>query len=229
MKWTEKDLCKYAMMREVGFSKEEIRREFGEMANRGGKSKPSEKKNIRSKNMKEYGKRVQIDPAEFWAMVDAGKTRTEIAKHYGVSVQTVCNRITKGRPPAKPAAENDSERERKFEEIIDSVDAGSKKENNDMDTNERIMDTFLGSGRPEAEASKFPLGDSEPPRVPVDATGVYAAMFAEAAASIVKSAEYAGINIQYANVTVEDGCTVARVKGVDALGRACTLHLTVGE
>ena len=223
MKWTEKDLCKYAMMREAGFSKEEIRREFGERTNRGGKSKPSEKKNIRSKNMKEYGKRVQIDPAEFWAMVDAGKTRTEIAKHYGVSVQTVCNRITKGRPGAKPTAKNDSERECKFEEIINSVDAGAKKEKNDMDTNERIMDTFLASGRPEAHEC-----DTED-RVPVDAASTYAEMFAVAASGIMKSAEFAGITVLRASIIAEGGTLSAKVEGCDRLGRPSTLRLTVDE
>ena len=153
MIWTERDLAKYALMREAGFTKDEIRREFGESTkNRGGKASSSVK-GKKEKAMKEYGKRVQIDPAEFWAMVDAGKTRKEIAKHFDVSVQTVCNRITKGRPstpgtpiPQSPAAtapftqgrlagsgdpvgaDSISARDEKFEEIINGVDAGSKKE-----------------------------------------------------------------------------------------------------
>ncbi len=42
MIWTEKDLCKFAMMRDAGYSIEEIRREFGETENksRGGQVEP---------------------------------------------------------------------------------------------------------------------------------------------------------------------------------------------
>ena len=43
-------------------------------------------------------KRVKVDAAEVWRMFDEGKTRKEIAEHYGVSLQTICNRITAGRP-----------------------------------------------------------------------------------------------------------------------------------
>ncbi len=211
--------------------------------------------------MKEYGKRVQIDPAEFWAMVDAGKSRKEIAKHFDVSVGTVQNRITKGRPSAacktqathspsvafgdsslpEGASEGSSNTVGAIHESPDTHEE-DKKENNDMDTNERIMNTFLGSGRPEAENSNnendtydngthaYDNGigacDNEG-FVPVDAASTYAAMFAEAAASIVKSAEAAGISIERTNITIKTGYTVAEISGADKDGKHCDLCLTV--
>lgn len=226
MIWTEKDLAKFGMMREAGYTLDEIRREFGEPTkNRGGKASSSAK-GKKDKTMKEYGKRVQIDPAEFWAMVDAGKTRKDIAKHFDVSVQTVCNRITKGRPSvATPSQDNNPERESKFEEIINGVDAGSKKEITDMDTNRKVIDEFLDTDRAVTEE----LGENNPPRVPTDAASVYAAMYAEAAGSIMKSAEYAGITVERTCIVTEDGTISAKVEGHDLLGRACTIRLTVDE
>lgn len=73
-----------------------------------------------------YENRGKVDVEEFWRMVDGGLSSKAIAIRYGISVNAVNVRIRKGRPkglghtqPAEVAAE-----EAKFEEILDSVDAG---------------------------------------------------------------------------------------------------------
>ena len=94
-----------------------------------------------------------------------------------------------------------------------------------MDTNRKVIDEFLDTDRAVTEE----LCENNPPRVPADAASVYAAMYAEAAGSIMKSAEYAGITVERTCIVTEYGTISAKVEGHDLLGRACTIRLTVDE
>ena len=178
MKINEKNLAKYGMMREAGYTVDEIKREFGESRGKSAKSNDKGDKVMSTHNENKAG----INPTVFWNMYDAGKSAKEIAAYFGCSVQTVYNRITKGRSRIKTA--KDFENERKFKEIIDRVDSGtvSKKEtvdtsdkrntdsdimtevntigtihetpetdNNDNVEGDTGMNTFLGSGRPSGD------------------------------------------------------------------------------
>lgn len=137
MKWTKEKLDLFFAMKDEGCSIPEICNALGcerqavydkvkSLKKLNGGVMP--KYNKREDNdMSCYEKRVQIDPAEMWQMVDDGKSRKEIADHYGVSVQTIANRITKGRPKAEKignvAVKTDDEW---FDEIIDGIDAGKR-------------------------------------------------------------------------------------------------------
>lgn len=94
-RWTEAMLCKYDMMRQAGYGPKAIAAELGITAQQVYDKKSGERKKVMSK----YPKVSNKAPAEeVWRMFDEGKTRKEIADHFGVALQTICNRITAGRP-----------------------------------------------------------------------------------------------------------------------------------
>ena len=92
-----------------------------------------------------YENRGKVDVEEFWRMVDGGLSSKAIAARYGISVNAVNVRIRKGRPKGLgQTAEALSEAEEaKFEEILDSVDAG--KPTPTETPTERPIDVSLGS------------------------------------------------------------------------------------
>ncbi len=153
MKWTKDKLDLFFAMKEEGCSIEEICNALGcerqaiydktkslmqmnggrmpkykgKAKNSVGASESNDKSNDKGdKAMSKYPeKTAKADAAEVWRMFDEGKTRKEIAEHFGVSLQTICNRITAGRPKTVAA---DAERECKFKETEDSASTGAKTE-----------------------------------------------------------------------------------------------------
>lgn len=124
MKVTEKNLAKYGMMRDAGFTKDEIRREFGESRrkkNNNVGASTARPNNKGDKVMSTYKEnKANINPTVFWNMMDEGKSAKEIAEYFGCSVQTVYNRITKGRPKIKTAKDFENERAAENEAVTET-------------------------------------------------------------------------------------------------------------
>jgi biotin operon repressor len=189
----------------------------------------------------------------YLSMKMEGASNDEIAEMLGCSRQSVYNKTNelkkkaggrmnapkKHRFSANQPIECESAevREELYEEIINSIDAGkTKNREKDMSCEEAILNTFLGSGRPESETQRNREGDmcdngthacdSENEGCD-NAITSYAARFASMAHNIVKSAEYNGITPERVHIDTQPGFTCAELTGTDKEGNVCELRLTV--
>ena len=185
MKWTKDKLELFFAMKEEGCSIEEICNALGcerqavydktkslikmnggriPRYNRKSNDESNDKEN---KAMSKYPeKTAKADAVTVWRMFDEGKSRKEIAETLGVSVQTICNRITAGRPKAV----QDTERKAGNEDVtetsaeksvgddvlgvptfeantVGAIHETPKTDHNDNVEGDTDMNTFLGSGR----------------------------------------------------------------------------------
>ena len=187
----------------------------------------------------------------YLSMKMEGASNDEIAEMLGCSRQSVYNKTNElkkkasgiSAPKRRTSGEPPTEREAAkmhedlHEEIINSVDAGKmKNREKDMSCEEAILNTFLGSGRPESEVQRNKEGDTCDNETHACDNGTegcdnaitsYAAIFASMAHNIVKSAEYNGITPERVHIDTQPGFTCAELTGTDKEGNVCELRLTV--
>lgn len=220
-RWTEGMLRKFAIMRDAGYTTAAIAKEFN-ITNQQVYDQASYQKKKGNKDMSKYPpKRVKVDSAEVWRMFDEGKTRKEIAEHYGVSLQTICNRITAGRPKSEDPNTDEKNTDESWQAVpvkddgpaaIDQTYENKGDTEMDAKTENAIMNTFCqGKVTEDTECT-----DNRPDILKI-------------AAEAHSLATMVGFTPDHMMIHADGVRDTVRISGADSGGKVYELELTVTD